>query len=77
MTQMTPADELRAAAFLLRNPLHGLKTPVDTDLAELLATWLTESAQMETYTLAEFGHRGGGGTHALAVARLINREAQP
>ncbi|SES03935.1 ead/Ea22-like family protein [Streptomyces qinglanensis] len=39
-----------------------------------LADWLEHAAQQEAYTLAEWGHRGGGGPHALAVARTINQE---
>ena len=37
----------------------------------VLADWLESAARQEAYTLAEFGHRGGGGHHAFAVARQI------
>jgi hypothetical protein len=39
---MNPAKELRDAAFLLRNPFHlpGLKTVIDADVAEPLASLL-------------------------------------
>jgi hypothetical protein len=65
----TPADELRAAAFQLRNPFHapGLKLVVDADLAMPLADWLDSAAEDAEQIGADF--RG------LAVARAIN--AQP
>lgn len=42
------------------------------DVGKALAELLEEAARLEAYTLAEFGHRGGGGHHPLAVARAIN-----
>jgi hypothetical protein len=47
MTDTTPADEFRAAAFQLRNPFHlpGLKVVVDSDLVEPLADWLDAAAK--------------------------------
>lgn len=69
---MTAADQLRDAAFLLRNPFHppGLKVGIDAELGFLLADWLDREGQQETYTLAEFGHRSAC-PEALAVAREI------
>lgn len=48
MTQPSPADELRAAAFQLRNPFHhpGLTVGIDTDVAHPLADWLDHQADM-------------------------------
>lgn len=43
----------------------------------LLTDWLEAAAQQEAYTLAEFGHRGGAGPHALAIARAINAASAP
>jgi hypothetical protein len=65
----TPADELRTAAFQLRNPFHlpGLKAVVDPELASLLADWLDRAA--------EDAEQIGANFHALAVARLVNGSA--
>lgn len=73
---MTPAEELAAAAFQLRNPSRhpGLTVGIDTDLAELLADWLEREGRQEAYTLAEFGHRSAA-PEALAVARAINSQS--
>lgn len=73
---MTAAEELHAAAFQLRNPFHhpGLRMPIDSDLAGLLALWLEREGRQEAYTLAEFGHRSAA-PEALAVARAINGTA--
>lgn len=60
----TPADELHTAAAIMRT----LPGPA----AEPIAKLLEAAARQEAYTLAEFGHRGGAGPHALDVARAIN-----
>ena len=73
---MTPADELRAAAARLRpsSPSvaeHTVAVHITPAVAEALADLLESAAQQEAYTLAEWGHRGGAGPHALAVARAV------
>ncbi|MFF4848759.1 hypothetical protein [Streptomyces sp. NPDC001194] len=70
---MTPAEELAAAAFQLRNPFHppGLTVGIDPELGTPLADWLEREGRQEAYTLAEFGHRSAA-PEALAVARAIN-----
>ncbi|MVO84158.1 hypothetical protein GPA10_05075 [Streptomyces sp. p1417] len=45
---------------------------MDPTVGLALADWLEEAARQEAYTRAEFGHRGGAGVHALAIARAIN-----
>ncbi|MET7437009.1 hypothetical protein ACFYQQ_01090 [Streptomyces sp. NPDC005496] len=74
---MTPAEELRHAAFLLLNPLRqpGLCAVVNLDFTEPLIQLLE--------TAAEYVHVGDTPTHpthvvrALAVARAINTQEQP
>lgn len=68
---MTPADELRTAAARLRDLAPQITGPL-AGLADPVADWLDAAAQQEAYTLAEFGHRGGAGPHALTIARHIN-----
>ncbi|MFE9855531.1 hypothetical protein [Streptomyces sp. NPDC005780] len=45
---MTPAEELTAAAFQIRNPFHlpGLKVGIDYELGLALADWLGAAARM-------------------------------
>ena len=38
-----------------------------------ISAQLDAAAKQEAYTLAEWGHRGGGGPHALKIARHINQ----
>ncbi|HEX6518307.1 MAG TPA: hypothetical protein VF049_22290 [Nocardioidaceae bacterium] len=79
MTQPSPADELRAAAFQLRNPFHhpGLTVGIDTDVAHALADLLDEIATEVTaaegteYELLAHDPDTSW-TAALAVARAIN-----
>lgn len=83
-TTIRPADQLRSAAFQLRNPFHlpGLNIPVDTDLASALADWLDATAQYaDLYadlTLTSTGKPPPEPDYdsltrsALAVARQIN-----
>lgn len=84
----TPADELRAAAFQLRNPFHGrgLDQPIDPELAMPLANLLDKHAEFAAL-FADLWHAQTGGTAvesqyttearaALTVARVINGEAQ-
>ncbi|MFE9949328.1 hypothetical protein ACFYRJ_17555 [Streptomyces sp. NPDC005531] len=68
----TPAAELKAAAFQIRNPFHlpGLKVGIDVELGFALADWLDERAECLDRTT----HPGWQSTvepHALAVARQI------
>ncbi|MCY0928347.1 hypothetical protein OTB20_19520 [Streptomyces sp. H27-H1] len=67
------AEELKAAAFQLRNPSRhpGLNIGIDVELGFLLADWLEREGRQEAYTLAEFGHRSAC-PEAMAVARAIN-----
>jgi hypothetical protein len=72
----TPAEELRAAAFQLRNPFHapGLKIGIDPDLGAPLADWLESTAT----SLSASTHPGWQecvAPDALAVARAINGTA--
>lgn len=80
----TPADELRTAAFQLRNPFHlpGLNIAVDPDLATPLADWLdTVTQYADLYADLTLTTTGApppeadydqGTRAALAVARQIN-----
>ncbi|MFE2967547.1 hypothetical protein ACFXKC_28515 [Streptomyces sp. NPDC059340] len=80
----TPVDELRAAAFQLRNPLHlpGLKLGIDPDLGMPLADWLDETAtEVAAAEGTEYALHPNGGVFtsweaALAVARAINGSEQ-
>ncbi|MFJ4649495.1 hypothetical protein ACIP6Q_39175 [Streptomyces bobili] len=85
---MTPAEELSAAAFQLRNPFHGrgLKLPVDHQVADPLAGLLDRHAEFAAL-FADLWHAKTGGTaaesqytaeirSALVVARVINGEQQ-
>lgn len=84
---MTPADELRAAAFQLRNPFHGrgLNLPIDHEIATPLAVLLDKHAEFAALFADLWRARTGGATvdesahpaemrAALAVARTINGE---
>lgn len=69
----TPVEELKAAAFQLRNPFHlpGLRVAVDPDLAAPLAAWLEAYAA----DLARTAHPSWQPMVAelpLAVARALN-----
>jgi hypothetical protein len=67
---MTPADEIRAAAFQLRNPFHlpGLNVAIDSDVAEPLAELLETAAEyISPDSVAHPTHV----VRALAVARAI------
>jgi hypothetical protein len=74
----TPADELRTAAFLLRNPIRRpeLSAVADLDFTEPLAAWLELEADVIAARQAQ--PEGAewavdiGGDHALTVARAIN-----
>jgi hypothetical protein len=70
----TPADELRAAAFQLRNPFHlpGLRLSIDPELAHPLADLLDKWAWMGELTPDVLNRIGGPET--LAIARAINQE---
>ncbi|MGW3321098.1 hypothetical protein [Streptomyces virginiae] len=80
---MTPAEELKAAAFLLRNPFHqpGLKTVVDTDLVEPLAEWMEYEANFLERVADVHGVQTERAVHncrhSLAVARVINGGQSP
>lgn len=80
---MTPAEELRAAAFQLRNPFHGrgLNVAVDSEVGQPLAKLLDTHAQFAAL-FADLWHAKTGGTAAesqytaetrgaLAVARAV------
>lgn len=73
---ITPADELRAAAFQLRNPFHqpGLKLGIDPDLAAPLADWLDYEADL-IELMGRAAATRGRTEHALAVALAINGTA--
>jgi hypothetical protein len=80
-----PADELRAAAFLLRNSVRGLTVLVDADLMDPLADWLDWAGQFASVHadlvlaqgLEPAEERLDSGTrHALTIARLINNSEQ-
>ncbi|MFD5899101.1 hypothetical protein [Streptomyces sp. NPDC060366] len=86
----SPADELRTAAFQLRNPFHlpGLKVAVDPDLATPLADWLDHAADSATASrihgtglaICETCCEEMPCQHvrpALAVARQINTGGTP
>jgi len=66
---VSPGEEMRAAAFQLRNPFHGrgLRVPVDTDLGERLADWLEHTASLVDAVPFPATH-----PYAAAVARVIN-----
>jgi hypothetical protein len=68
-----PADELRAAAFQLRNPFHapGLKVGIDPDLGAPLAAWLDYEAGL-IELMGRAAATRGRTEHVLAVARVIN-----
>jgi hypothetical protein len=66
----TPADELRTAAFLLRNPLHqrrGLAIGTDAELRLPLADWLDQTADLHESLPALTAT-----DRALEVARAVN-----
>lgn len=74
------ADELRAAAFLLRNPMRGLKIPIDSDLAVLIADFL----EIEADVIDDVGRASPDFTDEqlaalvhgpLAIARKVNGTA--
>lgn len=67
---MSAADELRSAAFALRNPLHrdGPAISIDEEVRRPLANWLDQTAD-----LLEALPAITATNHALAVARAINR----
>lgn len=69
---MTPADELRTAAFQLRNPLHlpGLKVAIDPDVAHPLADWL--DFEVDLITCLPGAELRGRTERVLAVVRAIN-----
>ena len=64
------ADELRAAAFLLRNLMGRpeLAAAIDLPYTEPLADWLDYEADL----MGPGSERRGRTGHALAVARAIN-----
>ena len=66
---MTPADELRAAAFALRNPLYrdGPAISIEEEVRHPLARWLDQTADLLDALPAITA-----ANHALAVARAIN-----
>ena len=66
----TVADELRAAAFQLRNPFHGrgLKVGIDPDVGHALADLLDDQADGDD--------EGVINPWALAVARALNGDAR-
>jgi hypothetical protein len=72
----TPAEELRAAAFQLRNPFHapGLKIGIDPDLGAPLADWLDVAAEhcRGHYLCCDNGPCTETAKPALAVARALN-----
>lgn len=76
--QPQPADELRAAAFQLRNPFHmpGLKVGIDPDLAAPLADWLDETAATFEAVVRKHEDAASETSHwvapALAVARALS-----
>ncbi|MGW4603697.1 hypothetical protein ACWENS_10550 [Streptomyces sp. NPDC004532] len=74
---MTPADEIRAAAFQLRNPFHlsGLKVPIDPDLAMPLADWLDIAAEYADKWPPDAQTNSPFRAGALDVARVINGHA--
>ncbi|MEU3603758.1 hypothetical protein ABZ714_34385 [Streptomyces sp. NPDC006798] len=49
---MNPADELRAAAFLMRNPMHITTGVTLPDLAAQLADWLDHAATAHDASVA-------------------------
>jgi hypothetical protein len=66
----TPADELKAAAFSLRNPLHrssAVAIGTDAELRFPLADWLDQTADLHQSLPAVTAT-----DRALAVARAIN-----
>ena len=75
------ADELRTAAFQLRNPFHlpGLKIAIDVDLKAPLAALLEIEADVVAARTAMDGTEAYaldyGTGHLLDIARLINGEA--
>ncbi|MDJ0342223.1 hypothetical protein QMK19_03355 [Streptomyces sp. H10-C2] len=72
--RQTVVDEIRAAEFQLRNPLHlpGLTIPVDSDLGAALADWLDAEATRLTTTAHPDWHETVA-PHAIRIARLINQ----
>jgi hypothetical protein len=66
---MTPAEELRAAAFALRNPLHrdGPAVCIEEEVRSPLAKWLDQTADLLDALPAITP-----ANHALAVARALN-----
>ena len=70
---MSAAEELRAAAFQLRNPFHppGLRVPVDSEVAALLADLLDTAAE---YAVDDSPNHPTHLVRSLAVARAINGE---
>lgn len=79
MTQPSPADELQAAAFQLRNPFHhpGLTVGIDTDVAHTLADLLDRQGRIAREVQDQLGAEFQDGAldqnihDALAVARAI------
>lgn len=68
---MSTAEELRAAAFQLRNPFHrpGLRLAVDSEVGDLLADLLDTAAE---YAVDDSPNHPTHIVRALAVARVIN-----
>ncbi|MGV9226358.1 hypothetical protein ACWDPF_27235 [Streptomyces albogriseolus] len=87
-TQLTPADEIRAAADMLRNALYPGAFSADRTVAALVrahdpvATWLERHAgiaeELQQYLGEEFQEGAlDHDTHdALTVARAMNQEDQ-
>lgn len=75
---MNLADELRTAAFQLRNPFHlpGLKIAIDADLKPHLAALLEVEADVVAARTAMDGTEDYaldyGTGHLIDIARLIN-----
>jgi hypothetical protein len=66
---VNPAEELRSAAFALRNPIHsgGPAIGVDEEVRRPLANWLDQTADLIDALPAITATN-----HALAVARALN-----
>lgn len=86
MTQPSPADTLRTAAFQLRNPFHRqANIVIDTDLADPLADLLDATAQyadLHADICRAHGVEPGDNSdwsirHALTVAHAILGGEQP